>query len=270
MTEFPSGFKECDNSFTQACDPSKKNRVSEQPDFKLRKYQIHMATPDASALAPQDHRRIARIAGAFYLVIILCGVWSEGIARAGLITQGDANATLAALKADLELFRLSLAADTVMALADVMLAVLFLYLLAPVGRVLARLTAAMRLVQAATIAASLVILSGVLGFVAQGEANMVLLLTQMHATGYDIGLIFFGVNSLLMSMLLRRAGGVPAAICWAIAAAGLVYLTGSYLRLLAPQFHAGFQIAYVVPLLAEVALCLWLLITARIYAVKET
>lgn len=229
-----------------------------------------MMTRKTHTSAPRDHRRLARLAGLLYLVIILCGVWSEGVVRAGLIAQGNPDATLAALEDGLWLLRLSLAADTVMALADVALAVVFLSLLSPVGAVLARIAAAMRLVQAATIAASLVLLSGVPALVARGDASAILSLTGMHATGYDIGLIFFGVNSLVMAILLRRAGGVPHALCWAIAASGLVYLAGSYLRLLAPQLHAGFQIAYLVPLLAETGLCLWLLITARVYSTERT
>ncbi|QGX98991.1 DUF4386 domain-containing protein [Roseovarius faecimaris] len=224
-----------------------------------------MAAPDPHIHAPADHRRIARVAGVLYLVIIICGVWSEGFARASLITPGDAAATLAGLKTGLALFRLSLVADTLMALADVTLAVVFLYLLAPVGSLLALLATALRLVQAATITVGLVLLTGIFALVERGDANAVLGLTGMHANAYDIGLIFFGANSLVMAILLRRAGGVPTALCWAIAASGLVYLTGSYLRLLVPPLHAGFQIAYLLPLLAETALCLWLLIVGRVY-----
>ncbi|MCP4686236.1 MAG: DUF4386 family protein [bacterium] len=43
-------------------------------------------------------------------------------------------------------------------------------------------------------------------------------------------------------------------------AAGLVYLTGSHVRFLAPDFHSFVTAAYVVPLVAEVSFCLWLLI----------
>ena len=59
---------------------------------------------------------LPRLAGVLYLVIILCGVWSEAAVRAQLIDPGDAAATAEAVGARLELFRASLAADTVMAL----------------------------------------------------------------------------------------------------------------------------------------------------------
>ena len=45
----------------------------------------------------RNRSRLARVAGALYLVIILCGVWSEGIARAQLIVPGDAMATALAI-----------------------------------------------------------------------------------------------------------------------------------------------------------------------------
>ena len=43
-------------------------------------------------------------------------------------------------------------------------------------------------------------------------------------------------------------------------AAGLVYLTGSYLLFLAPALADSFAPVYIVPLVAELSLCLWLLI----------
>ncbi len=209
---------------------------------------------------------MARFAGALYLIIILCGVWSEGFARASLFVPGDAEATLRALQDRTGLLRLSIAADTVMALADVALAVLFWHLLRAAGPVLAALASALRLVQAAVIGASLVILAGVPHMLSSATPDLAIELGAMHATGYDTGLIFFGVNSLLMAALLGRAGGVPRLLCLAVGLAGLVYLTGSYVRLLAPDWHAGFQIAYAVPLVSESALCLWLLVTGRIWA----
>lgn len=215
---------------------------------------------------PGHDPKLTRLAGALYLVIILCGVWSEGFARAQLIFPSDTAATFAALKARPGLLGLSIAADTVMALADVALAVLFLHLLRPLGPILATCAAALRLVQAAVIAASLILLAGVFPLLAGPETGLAAQFAAMHGAGYDIGLIFFGVNSLLMAVLLRRAGDVPRPVWLGVAAAGLVYLTGSYLRLLAPGLHATFQIAYLVPLLAETALCLWLLVTGRLIA----
>lgn len=207
---------------------------------------------------------LPRIAGALYLVIILCGIWSEGFVRAALIEPDDAAATAEMIGARIGLFRASLVADTAMAVADVALAVVFLMLLRAQGEVLALIATAFRLVQAALIGASLVALGGVPAALELGEDGLALGLTAIHAGGYDLGLVFFGVTCFAMCALLRRSGGVPAAIAWGIGASGVVYIAGSLLRLAAPEWHTGFQPAYVVPLVSESALCLWLLLRGRI------
>jgi len=68
--------------------------------------------------------RTARFAGALYLVIILCGLWSELAVRGPLTVDGDAAATAANILANEGLFRAAFAADTIMAMADVALAIL--------------------------------------------------------------------------------------------------------------------------------------------------
>lgn len=210
---------------------------------------------------PAHDARIVRLAGALYLVIILCGISGE-VVRSQVMSSGTPAA--GAIAAHLTSFRLAIVADTLMALADVALAIVLFKLLRPTGHLLASLATAFRLTQATVIGASLILLSGVPGLAQTGDDVMIRILMSMHATGYDIGLIFFGVNALIMSALLLRSGGVPRAIAWGIGGAGLVYLTGSYLRLLAPEMVTAFQPAYLVPLISETALCLWLLIRARI------
>ena len=75
--------------------------------------------------------------------------------------------------------------------------------------------------------------------------------------------IFFGVNTLLTAWLLRRSGMVPAWLPPLLAAAGLVYLVGSYTRLLAPGLNAAMQPAYAVAVIAELAFAILLLTGLR-------
>lgn len=207
---------------------------------------------------------LPRVAGALYLVIILCGIWSEGAVRGQLLEPGDSAATAEAIGARLGLFRAALAADTVMAVADVGVAVVFLVLLRPFGAALVLTATAFRLVQAALIGASVIVLSGVIPALEQGEDSLALVLTAIHATGYDLGLIFFGITCFAICALLQRAGGVPRVIAWGIGLSGAVYIAGSLVRLLAPDWHGAIQPVYFVPLVSESALCLWLLIRARV------
>lgn len=214
-----------------------------------------------------DPARLARLAGFFYLVIIVCGVWSEGFVRSTLVVPGDVSATVSQITQSAGLFRASFAADTVMALSDVAVGALLFMLLKPVSLTIAVAAFAFRLTQAAVLAmnllsqhVALMLATGSTGLDVSvaGELALLSMTTQSH--GYDLGLIFFGVNSLLTGWLVARSGFLPKALGWGLVAAGAVYLLGSYLRFLAPAIHAPFQAAYLVPLLAEAAFCLWLLV----------
>ena len=212
----------------------------------------------------------ARAAGVLYLIIIVLGIWSEVFVRSALVTPGDAATSARAILAAEGLYRVAFAADSVMALSDVALAILLFGLLRPVSPLLALMAAAFRLVQAAIIGgnlmnhhAALLILKGagdLTGLDADQIGALALLTTQIHGHGYDLGLIFFGLNSLITGWLILRAPFLPSVIGVLIAAAGVVYLTGSYLRFLAPALAEAFAPVYVVPLVAELSFCLWLLI----------
>jgi len=212
---------------------------------------------DARPASPARSRPFgaARAAGVLYLAIIALGLTSELALRGALVVPGNAAETAARI----------LAADTVMALADVALAVLLYQLLRPVSAPVALAALVFRLVQAGLIAASLLFQAGaLLALEMQGEAGAATaqLAMALQAHGYDLGLVFFGVNCLLTGWLLARAGARPALLGWLIAASGLVYIAGSALRFLAPELGAAFAPAYLLPMLAESGFCLWLLLRA--------
>ncbi|APZ52111.1 DUF4386 domain-containing protein [Salipiger abyssi] len=208
-------------------------------------------------------RATARFAGLLYLLIILLGLSGELALRGPLLVPGDALATAERILAAPGLLRLSVAADTLMALADVALAVLLYLLLRPVNGAVALMAMVFRLVQAALIALSLLFLHGALlalDRAGDAAAETALLATELHAHGYDLGLVFFGINSLLTGWLLLRSGYVPRALGVLLGLAGLVYVSGSALRFLAPALSEAFAPAYLLPVIAETAFCLWLLI----------
>jgi hypothetical protein len=214
-------------------------------------------------------RPAAAIAGALYFVIIMAGVWSEAAVRGPILVPDDPVTTLAGLHASLGWVRASIAADTVMLIADVALAVLLFRLLQVYGLTLALTAMAFRLMQAAVLGANLLNLQAAVLLADSSGATSMLgddtaaalatLRLQAHAEGYDLGLAFFGVNTLLTSVLLLRSRWTPRALGLLMAAAGVVYLVGGSLRLLAPNLSSAFAPAYVLPLLAESAFCLWLL-----------
>ncbi|MEQ8257823.1 MULTISPECIES: DUF4386 domain-containing protein [Roseovarius] len=211
--------------------------------------------------ASHDDPRLVRLAGALYLVIILCGLTAELVLR-GPLLAGSPEEVVRALGAGISQLRLSLLADTVMLLADVALALVFFGLLRHISASLALAAMVFRLGQAVLIGASLMALGSV-PMVLADAPRLAVHMTDLHAIGYDVGLILFAVNSAIMSVLLWRSA-VPNVIAGGIAVSGVVYGAGSLARLVAPEWMAVIEPAYVVPMVAESALCLWLLIRARV------
>jgi hypothetical protein len=191
-----------------------------------------------------------RLAGLFYLLIILCGITAEVGLRMPLrengVTGGGALSSL----------RLSILADLLMALADVAVAVLLFALLRSRGLWLAATASVFRLIQAAGILAGLGWLVAALGDPAQAAAYM-----AVHSTVYDLSLAFFAVTCAATGLLLLRGG--PGWLGWALIGSGAVYGTGTVLRVIAPDLAEVFAAAYVLPLVSEVAFAIWLLLGAR-------
>ena len=213
---------------------------------------------------------LTRPAGALYFAIILCGISAELLLRGPLVTLGNAAATADAIRANAGAFRAAIAADIVMSLADAGLALLLFWLFRPVSPRLALAALVFRLIQSVMIAMNLMflqaawlLLSGAQDIAALPGAHaeaLATLLLNLHAHGYDLGLVFFGINSLLTGALIWRSGLFPRWLGAGIALAGLVYLSGSGLRFFAPAWFTLFEPAYVIPMLAETAFCIALLL----------
>ena len=207
---------------------------------------------------------LARVAGALYLVIIVCGVGSEALVRGPAVVASDAARTVQNLISAVTAFRLSILSDVVMVLCDVALAVLLFILFRPVDKILSLAAATFRLVQAAVLALNLLNLHHAIELATQLELGAtrqawVVHYLHAHAFGYDLGLFFFGVNCLATAALIIRSGWFSVPLGLLVGAAALVYLTGSTLHVVTPQLSAAFAPAYVVPLIAEVAFCAALL-----------
>ena len=218
--------------------------------------------PINQTMAPLN---FARTAGLVYLVIIVCGIGGEAILRGPLIIPGNPGLTVANLVGSELPFRLSIMADVIMALTDVALAVMLYFLLKPVGRTLSLMAMAFRLVQAAILGLNLLNLYTAIGiatnnaFEFPGRDDLVMSHLKAHSAGYDFGLFFFGINCILVGALVLRSGFFPRLLGVGILASAVVYLVGSTVRVAVPGLHPWVAPAYLVPLVAETAFCLWLI-----------
>lgn len=207
-----------------------------------------------------------RLAGLLYLVIIACGISAEILLRGPLVEFGDPAATASAIRNAVGTFRLAIAADIVMAAADAALAILLFIIFRPVAPVLALAAMVFRLIQSVMIAmnlmhmqSALLLITGAPDLAGPDAEAMALHALNLHAHGYDLGLVFFAINSLLTGVLIWISGLFPRIIGAGIAAAGVVYLIGSSLRFFAPALFDAFAPAYGVTVLAEGVFCLVLL-----------
>lgn len=210
-------------------------------------------------------KRLALYAGLLYLVIIVCGVAGQAFVREPIFGTDAAETTANLLAAELP-FRLSILGDAAMVLADVGIGILLYVLFVPVDRTLSLMATAFRLAQAAVLGANLLHLDRALAWAhttglnpAQRDA-LVSSALEAHAVGYDLGLLFFAVNCVLVGVLVIRHRNMPSAIGIGITTSGAVYLAGSVSRFAAPGLAQALGPAYVIPLLAELAFCAWLLV----------
>ncbi|MBZ0266945.1 DUF4386 domain-containing protein [bacterium] len=215
-------------------------------------------------------RALSRLAGVLYLVIIALGIFAEMGVRAKLFVEGDPAGTAARIAASPDLFRAGFAADAVMVVCDVAVAVLLYVLLKPAGPVLSMSAMFFRATQAAVLGLNLLhfhaarlILDGT-AYRASLEPEQARALSylflDLHRHGYDLGLVFFGVHCVLLGVLIARSGFLPRALGLLVAAAGVVYLVGSGARFLFPEALGTVSALYVVAFVSESALCLWLLV----------
>lgn len=213
----------------------------------------------------------ARVGGILYLVIIAAGMFGELGVRDRLIVSGNAARTATNVLAFEGLWRLGIAGDLVMHVCDIPLMLIFYALLKPVSKYLAVLAVLFTLAQtAALIAFKLNLLVG-LFFVgdfaylnafqpAQREALMYVFV-KADAYGFGVGLIFFGCACLILGYLIWRSSYLPRTIGALMQVAGVCYLVNSFALILAPKVASALFPAILVPsFIAELSLCLWLLL----------
>jgi hypothetical protein len=223
-----------------------------------------------NTIAGASPLRLARIAGALYLINIVGGAFAIGIVQTMLLTP-DPAATAHNIQTHELLYRAGLAAHIVVTVTNVPLALIFYELFKTVNRRLALLDAFFILVATAIEAAS----------IANQFAPLVLLNTATYANAlptaqlqalaslpgalstasYDIYTVFFGLDILCLAYLVLQSRFLPRTIGLLLAIDGLAYLIYSFAQILTPGFAAALVPWIQLPApLGEGALTLWLLL----------
>ncbi|MCB1164975.1 MAG: DUF4386 domain-containing protein [Leptospiraceae bacterium] len=217
-------------------------------------------------------RKMARITGVLYLLIILCGMYAEGFARGSLIVAGDVAQTAANIAENEGLFRSGLIADLIMVVCDVAVGVAFFVLLRSVNETLALLSAFFRLAQAAALGLNLVLLWIALSVVLNGPldsspnsaAQWAALFVGAHSLGYKLALVFFAFSLIIQAWLFYKSDLFPGWLAILMLLASLGYLLDTTATILMTDYarYADlFEMIVIVSALGgELTLCLYLLI----------
>jgi hypothetical protein len=226
------------------------------------------------SLTTNQAKKLGRITGILYLIIIVCGMFAEGAARSQLVVVGDWKQTAAQVAAEPMLFRASLMADVIMIICDVLVGLAFYVLLKSTHQALSLLAAFFRLAQATALGLNLILLWMALQLitgqiVAVGDDSVLrsflgYLLIDGHAMGYKLALIFFACSLIVQAYLFFKSDYFPGwlGILMLIAAAG--YLIDTFATILMPRYleFAGIFEGIVIAsaLTGELTLCIWLLV----------
>jgi hypothetical protein len=209
----------------------------------------------------------ARLAGLLYLVIIVCGLFTQLAVRNRLTGTGDPAVTAGRILDAEWLVRAGAVASLAYLLCEVVLTVILYRLLRPVSQPLSLLAAAFRLVMLAisggnvlTMFAALVVLRDADYLPGPSRPALALLLLDLERYGYAIALAFFGMNCVVMAYLLVRSSHAPTALGRLLGLAGLGYLANSVSYLLLPGYTGSARAVLLLPaLVAESWFCGWLL-----------
>jgi hypothetical protein len=212
----------------------------------------------------------ARIAGALYLIVIVGGTFAELFVRARLVIHGDPAATAHNIRVHELLYRLGFVVELSYCVCNVPL-ILILYRLFKVANknvalvmvIFALLADAIESISLLAHLAPLEILGGgksLRAFTAEQLEAAAYLAIQLFERGFAISLVFFGFACLTMAYLILTSWIIPRIIGVLLAIEGLGYIINSFSLFLDPALQARIFPYFSATAIAEVALCLWLLV----------
>jgi hypothetical protein len=215
-------------------------------------------------------RRLARLAGVLYLLMAILGGAAHLGIRDSIHVPGDGATTAANVVANSDLFRLAFVADLAMATLFVFVGLAFYRLLRDVERTAAGamvvfviVGAAMILVNllfhhAALLVASDASYASALGV--EGSEALVLLLLDMHRSGYAIAGIFFGLWLLPLGYLAVTSRMFPRLLGVLLVVAGASWIVDTLVGFAAPGLPDVVHLALTAPQFVELAMIVYLLV----------
>jgi hypothetical protein len=221
-------------------------------------------------IARSSPKFMARLAGGFFLLTILLGVFAQGFIAERLIVSGDAAATATNILAHRGLFQLGFTLYLIEMACQIATVALFYILLRPVSKSVALSAAFLELTGCviktfarAFFIVPLFVLGGtnsgvsvLSGFSTQQLQGLALLLLKVNDQGAGMALAFFGFSTVLNGYLIFRSTFLPRFLGVLGMISGLGWLTFLY----PPLGYRAFLFAALIGLLSSAATIFWLLV----------
>src|SRR5215469_4785387 len=220
----------------------------------------------AKPMSLTEHPRLlARIAGAFYLIITACALFAYLYVRNQVIVADDMSRTAANFLAHEQLYRSGFAAAVLVVICNLPMGFILFELLKVVNRPLAQL-ALVFITVSVTIEAvnlsnyieplfTLTLPEYATAFDAVQRQALARGPIKMFGYLFSVSLTFFGVFCALIGMLIVRSRFLPAILGLLMIVAGVTYWINSF------RLFLALPIPYIpwVTLVAELSLALWLI-----------
>ena len=212
-------------------------------------------------------RRVARILALLFLLVIVCGVFAQGVVSDRLVDFRDPAATANNILAHKGLFTFGFTIYLIEMASQIATAALWYVLLRPVSRPIALSAAFIELAGAIVktfarvfFIAPLWVLNGgpavLHGFTPEQVQSLALTMLRANDTGAATAMALFGFSTLLNGYLIFKSTFLPRWLGVMGMIAGFCWL----LYLYPPLGRAAFGITAIYGLLVSVAMILWLLI----------
>ena len=217
-----------------------------------------------------DNKRLARIAGALYLLVAITAPLGLIVVPARLVVAGDPAATAALVAGHDTLLRLGMASELFHQAVEVFMVLVLYNLFKPVNRTLAQQMLVLGLVPIPMVfinvlgeVAAATVASGPAWLAAFGKPQLdalALLFMHLHAQGLQLAAVFWGLWLLPLGLLALRCGFIPKVFGWLVIASSLGYVLGSFTSLIAPGLASTFATPVFLLELGEPMMILWLVL----------
>lgn len=214
--------------------------------------------------------QLARGAGALYLVVAICGGFSQLFVRSGAMVAGDTSATADNIRASEALFRIGFVTDLVHIVGLLGLAFILYTLLSPVGARVASTFVILNAIAVAILGANMVNHAGALvaatdptlvtAFGAESADALALLFLDLHGAGYLIAQPFFALWLLPLGYLVYRSGSFPRVLGILLMVGCVGYIAELVAIYASPGFESSLSPYLAMLGLAEIPFFLWLLV----------